>query len=260
MTVRTECQTVIPDGPGIDFLAESIDGGAETVGFPLYDGHGNMIATLGRAESSPYFGVADLRTYDVWGSVRSGSTTGDPRQRYCANLGHVQDDESGLIYMRARYYEPWTGRFVSEDPAMSESNWYSYCLGDPVNAVDKSGQSRYYDWDVQFSLGSMYFGFALILVMSRWGGTVVSKAEKYAVSALLVASAFHLSNAVGGTSLSDDAFLNFVNHSIAYVGMIAMIAEGLEKSRFVHIAGKVAIYACALYSLVAIGLLIQLDE
>ncbi|MCZ7580363.1 MAG: hypothetical protein M5U21_06035 [Fimbriimonadaceae bacterium] len=65
MTVRTECQTVIPDGPGIDFLAESIDGGAETVGFPLYDGHGNMIATLGRAESSPYFGVADLRSYDV---------------------------------------------------------------------------------------------------------------------------------------------------------------------------------------------------
>ncbi|GIK32239.1 MAG: hypothetical protein D8M22_09040 [Armatimonadetes bacterium] len=50
---------------GIDFLAKSVDGGAETVGFPLYDGHGNMIATLGRSENSPYFGVADLRSYDV---------------------------------------------------------------------------------------------------------------------------------------------------------------------------------------------------
>ncbi|NOG39523.1 MAG: RHS repeat-associated core domain-containing protein [Armatimonadetes bacterium] len=98
-----------------------------------------MIATLGRSENSPYFGVADLRSYDVWGAVRSGSTTGDPKQRYCANLGHVQDDESGLIYMRARYYEPWSGRFISEDPARSGGNWYTYCDNDPCSNVDFSG-------------------------------------------------------------------------------------------------------------------------
>ncbi|KAA0239949.1 MAG: hypothetical protein EDM74_02415 [Armatimonadetes bacterium] len=38
---------------GIDFLTKSVDGGAETVGFPLYDGHGNMIATLGRSSAVP---------------------------------------------------------------------------------------------------------------------------------------------------------------------------------------------------------------
>ena len=124
---------------GIDFLAKSVDGEAETVVFPLYDGHGNMIATLGRSESSPYFGVADLRSYDVWGAVRSGSTTGDPMQRYCANLGHVQDDESGLIYMRARYYEPWSGRFISEDPAKHGANYATYCDNLPTHKVDSSG-------------------------------------------------------------------------------------------------------------------------
>ncbi|KXK15168.1 MAG: hypothetical protein UZ18_ATM001001618 [Armatimonadetes bacterium OLB18] len=50
---------------GIDFMDKRVDDGPETKGYPIYDGHGNMIATLGRSESSPYFGVADLRSYDV---------------------------------------------------------------------------------------------------------------------------------------------------------------------------------------------------
>ncbi|QOJ13108.1 MAG: RHS repeat-associated core domain-containing protein [Chthonomonadaceae bacterium] len=126
---------------GIHFMTKRVEAGEEIRGFPLYDGHGNMIATLGRSESSPYFGVADLRSYDVWGAVRSGSTTGDPKQRYCANLGHVQDDASGLIYMRARYYEPWSGRFISEDPARDGFNSYVYCLNIPTVFVDESGMT-----------------------------------------------------------------------------------------------------------------------
>ncbi|HMS56820.1 MAG TPA: RHS repeat-associated core domain-containing protein, partial [Fimbriimonadaceae bacterium] len=69
------------------------------------------------------------------------SGSGEPFQRYCANLGHVQDEESGLIYMRARYYEPWTGRFVSEDSARDGKNWYIYCNNDPLNYIDRSGQN-----------------------------------------------------------------------------------------------------------------------
>ncbi|MCW5939370.1 MAG: RHS repeat-associated core domain-containing protein [Fimbriimonadaceae bacterium] len=40
----------------------------------------------------------------------------------------------------ARYYEPWTGRFLSEDPAMDGANWYVYCGNDPVNKVDPDGR------------------------------------------------------------------------------------------------------------------------
>jgi RHS repeat-associated protein len=79
------------------------------------------------------------RKYDVWGAVRGGNPTGYPNNRYCANLGHVVDDELGLIYMRARYYEPGTGRFISEDPAMDGLNWYSYCSSDPLNGRDFTG-------------------------------------------------------------------------------------------------------------------------
>ncbi len=163
---------------GIDFLAKSVDGGAETVGFPLYDGHGNMIATLGRSESSPYFGVADLRSYDVWGSVRSGSTTGDPKQRYCANLGHVQDDESGLIYMRARYYEPWSGRFISEDAAGHGLNWFVYATNSPANKVDSAGYWTDDDVDAYWSLIGAIEGLA----GSLWA--IVQLSRKSAAAAL----------------------------------------------------------------------------
>jgi RHS repeat-associated protein len=86
------------------------------------------------------FVVTNRRAYDAWGLVRQGAAAAEPWQRYCGNLGHVQDDKSGLIYMRARYYEPWSGRFVSEDPARDGLNWYSYCKNDPVNSSDASGK------------------------------------------------------------------------------------------------------------------------
>ncbi|RIJ94278.1 MAG: hypothetical protein DCC45_12955 [Armatimonadetes bacterium] len=55
-------------------------------------------------------------------------------------LGHKQDDESGLLYMRARYYEPWTGRFVTEDPALDGWNWFVYAGNEPVSKVDATGR------------------------------------------------------------------------------------------------------------------------
>jgi RHS repeat-associated protein len=70
-----------------------------------------------------------------------GGNKGGPKGRYVANLGHVQDDESGLIYMRARYYEPGSGRFISEDSAMNGNNWYLYCNSNPTNYVDTTGQA-----------------------------------------------------------------------------------------------------------------------
>ena len=53
----------------------------------------------------------------------------------------MQDDESGLIYMRARYYEPGTGRFISEDPGMSGQNYFQYGNSNPIAYCDGTGQS-----------------------------------------------------------------------------------------------------------------------
>jgi RHS repeat-associated protein len=125
---------------GIDYMEKSVNGGTPGQFFPIYDGHGNNIGTISRGANNT-FNLADRRAYDVWGSVRGGATTGDPNTRYCANLGHKQDDESTLIYMRARYYEPTTGRFVSEDKVRDGANWYIYAGNNPVTSLDNCGKS-----------------------------------------------------------------------------------------------------------------------
>jgi RHS repeat-associated protein len=50
-----------------------------------------------------------------------------------------EHDPSGLYYLRARYYDPEMGRFVSEDPILDDVNWYLYVGGNPVNLVDPWG-------------------------------------------------------------------------------------------------------------------------
>ncbi|MCD8390761.1 MAG: RHS repeat-associated core domain-containing protein, partial [Firmicutes bacterium] len=72
--------------------------------------------------------------YDAYGNQWQGDTP-DPFG-YC---GEYYDIESGLIYLRNRYYESETGRFITEDPAKDGTNWYSYCAGNPVILVDPSG-------------------------------------------------------------------------------------------------------------------------
>lgn len=57
--------------------------------------------------------------------------------------GREYDQESGLYYMRARYYDPETGRFLSEDPIgiAGGLNLYAYSGNDPVNNRDPSGMA-----------------------------------------------------------------------------------------------------------------------
>ena len=55
--------------------------------------------------------------------------------------GCYSDSESGLVYMRTRYYAPGLGRFVCRDPIgfAGGINLYAYCDGDPINYWDPSG-------------------------------------------------------------------------------------------------------------------------
>ncbi|MGB4592844.1 MAG: RHS repeat-associated core domain-containing protein, partial [Coriobacteriia bacterium] len=61
--------------------------------------------------------------------------------------------ETGLFYLPARYYDPATYRFLSQDPAAPSAgdplslNAYAYCLGDPVDYTDPSGATVDVDGD-----------------------------------------------------------------------------------------------------------------
>ncbi|GMV88983.1 MAG: hypothetical protein AMXMBFR81_19140 [Chthonomonas sp.] len=127
-----------------------------------------MIATLTKGSGGTYQ-VSARRYTDPWGVTRVGASTGSPDQRYCASLGHRQDDESCLTYMRARYYEPTTGRFVSEDPAREGAHWQVYCGNNPVTRIDGTGKSIWEEakqWLFSFAAGATGAAIAFAVVGS----------------------------------------------------------------------------------------------
>ena len=73
--------------------------------------------------------------------MRGGSNPGGTSsQKFVGKLGHPSEDNTGLIYMRARYYDPVNGRFASEDPAKVGRSWFTYCADNPVNYHDQTGR------------------------------------------------------------------------------------------------------------------------
>ena len=100
---------------------------------------------------SPIAGtMTDSYEYDAYGNsfTVSGSTPNEFMYR-----GEQYDSDLGLYYLRARYYNPLTGRFLGrdpEDPGLLDSDGiptdpkrlhkYLYAGGDPINRVDPNGR------------------------------------------------------------------------------------------------------------------------
>jgi len=76
--------------------------------------------------------------YDSFGQIVSQSGTLENPFRY---TGREFDAESGLYFYRARYYDPRTGRFLSEDPIgySDGMNLFSYTRNNPLNFIDPFG-------------------------------------------------------------------------------------------------------------------------
>ena len=75
---------------------------------------------------------------DDWGAVRNPKGSRQPIRFQ----GQWEDEESGLYYNRYRYYDPATGRYVTQDPIGLEGgiNAYSYVGSIPTRFTDPLGQ------------------------------------------------------------------------------------------------------------------------
>ena len=101
----------------------------------LADGLGSTMAVVNSSGA-----VQKSYQYDVYGEVTGGSGS-------LANefdfAGQQTDGSTGLQYLRARYYDPATGTFLSRDPMAAMPEWaasgYSYGKNDPVGLTDPTG-------------------------------------------------------------------------------------------------------------------------
>jgi RHS repeat-associated protein len=105
--------------------------------------------------------ITDVYNYDAFGNLIAGAgNTENPflftGQQYDANIG--------FYYLRARYYQPTTGRFTALDPFEADPyapislHKYLYAGDDPVNKIDPSGE--------QFDLGSMMVTMSIMSILS----------------------------------------------------------------------------------------------
>jgi RHS repeat-associated protein len=82
--------------------------------------------------------VLNKYEYTPWGEPITTSEQVAQPLRYMAR---EYDGEAKLFYVRARYYDPALGRFISEDPIglAGGLNPFAYVANDPVNFTDPSG-------------------------------------------------------------------------------------------------------------------------
>jgi RHS repeat-associated protein len=112
-----------------------------TPSFYGYDGAGSV-----RQLTNSIGQVTDEYEYDAYGNsfTKSGTTPNNYLYR-----GEQYDPDLGLYYLRARYYNPNTGRFLSRDPEEGDPtdpktlHKYLYAGGDPVNALDPTGRDLF---------------------------------------------------------------------------------------------------------------------
>ena len=102
------------------------------------DDLGSVVGLFGQAQLEVQ-GYADDAFGNDWLNTGSTIFTIGQIDGFGAANGYQTDNDAGLIHTGNRYYIPYFGRFVTQDPAGDGSNWYSYCRNDPTRFADPSG-------------------------------------------------------------------------------------------------------------------------
>ncbi|MDZ4063294.1 MAG: RHS repeat-associated core domain-containing protein, partial [Coriobacteriia bacterium] len=145
------------DGASPNVIAET-GGAGETVAGYVYDSVGRLHSMTRDGETYYYHTNAhgdvvaltdesgeavNEYSYDPWGASTGATETVENPYRYAS---YRFDGATGLYYCWNRYYDTGTCRWITKDlyPGEVESpgtmNGYAYCLGNPVNLVDRNGR------------------------------------------------------------------------------------------------------------------------
>jgi RHS repeat-associated protein len=128
----------------------------------LEDGLGNIRFTTNSSGSK-----RDQMDFDPFGNLYKSPFFGDSSFQFKGEYAH---DATGLVFMRARWYDPITGRFISRDPVKGAlnitqtQNPYAYSLNNPVNLSDPSGESVY-GACANASAGSFLYGSCSVCIL-----------------------------------------------------------------------------------------------
>ena len=190
--------------------------------------------------------VTDSYFYDAWGqSLAGGSGSTANPFRYTGQ----QLDSDGRYYLRARFYDPGNGRFLSHDPLMGmdedpvSMHRYLYAGTDGVNGVDPSGAMTTAQVSASLVVASTLFSAAVgMFTFDKLGGSKLDGAITGARLGFAISfSLTYEPELVGNAVVS--GFSNALASSFGYV--ISNFAKGGSANPFLHadFAGRCAIEA-----------------
>jgi RHS repeat-associated protein len=163
--------------------------------------------------------------YAPWGNVLAESGSRPESHRF---TGQEADDETGLMYYQARYYDPALGRFAQADAFVPDANGtqaldlYAYANNSPTNYVDPSGHAP------------------LVPALVAWVASAL--AVEVATAALIV----NIAALVIGTALT------FTNNP--YLQTLGMIMSGMAGGALAGpLAGLNAAQSCLVAGAVALA-------
>jgi RHS repeat-associated protein len=139
-------------GPG-GLPVEQISSGG-TITYLHHDQQGSTRLLTGSTGT-----VTGSTTFDAYGNKTGSTGTSTTPLGYD---GQYTSTDTGMIYMRARTYDPATGQFLTIDPLVGETGApYSYTEDNPVNGADPSGMSCGWEvWDCAPKVASTVVQFA----------------------------------------------------------------------------------------------------
>ncbi|GEM_PF-634544 len=116
-----------------------------------FDATGNTIAMTDGSKN-----IVNKYAYDAFGNITGQVEAIAQPFKYVGQYG-VMAEPNGFYYMRARYYDPKVGRFISEDPigfGGGDVNLYGYVQNNPVNYTDPTGLYWFrQSWQTDFVVG-----------------------------------------------------------------------------------------------------------
>ena len=152
-----------------DGLAAMIDSGG--IYYYNMDAAGDITSLSGASGS-----LADTYDYAPFGTLLASSGSVINPFQYSGGLG-VATGADGLVDMRARYYDPITGRFISRDPIniASGANLYDFADNSPIGYLDPTGEFGFNVGKILSGLtGTIEGGFAIVGAPVAALGTTIS--------------------------------------------------------------------------------------
>ena len=149
-------EQLIADVCGNDALYFRYDQNGDVLGFKRYLGEAYGEYTYVKNQQGDIMAVLDCEgseaatyTYDAWGNIlTTGGYDADVTARNPLRYrGYYYDSETGLYYLKSRYYDPAIGRFICADQYATTynsaigANMFAYGLNNPVSFADTEGES-----------------------------------------------------------------------------------------------------------------------